>query len=286
MQTWHNAEDIELGASAVTIGMFDGVHKGHRRVLRQLSAAAAQSGLPRVVITFDPHPRAILRPDSPPALLQSLPDKVELLRSTRNVDHCLVLPFDRSRSQESVEDFVQSVLVRQLGVRKLVIGANFACGKGRAGTVARLAELGRRSGFEVEPVDLHAESDAYGQPACSSTETRRLIQAGHLAEAAAMLERPHELTAPVAPRSGDRAYLRLLPRQDMCMPPDGDYQGVVRRKDRPADWRSTPLRVLTEDLGNRRTLLLPVELSPSVTPGAALTVCFLDRAAGQSMAYA
>jgi len=286
MQTIHCAEDITLSASVVTIGMFDGVHRGHRRVLRQLGDAAAQLSLPRVLITFDPHPRAILRPDSTPALLQALPDKVELLASTQKVDYCLVLPFDRQRSQETVEDFVQTVLVRQLGVRKLVVGANFACGKGRAGTIGRLTELGLLHGFDVEPVSLHTVRDDCGATPCSSTETRRLIQAGQLAQAAEMLERPHELTAPVAPKFGQRGYLRLLPRQDMCMPPDGEYLGVVRGKDRLAGWRPATLRVLTEDHESRRTLLLPVAQSPSITPGVPLTVRFLSRADGSAKVYA
>jgi riboflavin kinase/FMN adenylyltransferase len=286
MQTLYSAEEIKLTASVVTIGMFDGVHRGHRRVLRQLGEAATQLELPRVLITFDPHPRAVLRPDNLPALLQSLPDKVELLASTRDVDHCLVLPFSRQRSEETVEDFVQSVLVGQLGVRKLVVGANFACGKGRAGTIARLTELGAKHGFEVEPVALYGAADTCGLPPCSSTETRRLIQAGNLAQAAAMLERPHELTAPVAPKFGQRGLLRLLPRQDMCIPPDGEYMAVVRRKDRPADWCPATLRVLTEDQEHRRTLLLPVEQSPSTTPGAPVTVRFLDRARGHAVALA
>ena len=107
--------EFNLSGSAVSIGMFDGVHRGHRRVLRKLRDQGLALQLPTVLVTFDPHPLATLRPESCPALLSTLDGRMNLLASTGHVDYCLVLKFDRDRSAESADDFVRRTLVEQAG---------------------------------------------------------------------------------------------------------------------------------------------------------------------------
>src|SRR5258707_819878 len=113
-----------------------GVHRGHAKVLRQLRARGERLGLPTAVVTFDPHPRAVVRPDACPRLLSSVDDRIQLLAATEAVDHCLVLRFDEQRSQQDAEAFVRDTLLTQLGMRELIVGENFASGRGRVGPVA------------------------------------------------------------------------------------------------------------------------------------------------------
>src|SRR3984885_6085555 len=123
--------EFNLSGSVVSIGMFDGVHRGHRRVLRKLRDQGLTLRLPTVLVTFDPHPLATLRPESCPPLLSTLEGRMDFLPCPGDVDYCLVLKFDRQRSAESAEAFVRGTLVEKLGMRSLIVGENFACGSGR-----------------------------------------------------------------------------------------------------------------------------------------------------------
>ena len=116
--------EFNLSGSVVSIGMFDGVHRGHRRVLRKLRDQGLTLRLPTVLVTFDPHPLATLRPESCPALLSTLEGRMGLLEATGHVDYCLVLKFDGERSAESADDFVRRTLVGMLGMRSLIVGEN------------------------------------------------------------------------------------------------------------------------------------------------------------------
>lgn len=244
MKVITEANEFAPGGAVVSIGMFDGVHRGHRRVLSLLRARGRQSGLATVLVTFDPHPRAVVHPEGPPPLLSSLDDRMALLAATGEVDTCLVLRFDRLRSAESVEDFVGETLVRHLGMRTLVVGENFACGRGRKGNVDYLRVLGAQWRFDVDPVALRAPAESGAGNPCSSSETRRLIQLGDVSAAAAMLARPHEITGTIAaaqPPSG-RAISVVLP-QGMCMPAADNYAGAVRRKEGASPWLPAILQV-------------------------------------------
>jgi riboflavin kinase/FMN adenylyltransferase len=266
-----------LQGAVVSIGMFDGVHRGHRRVLRELREQGRERRLPTVVITFDPHPRAVLRPDARPVLLSSLEDRMGLLAMTGSVDYCLVLPFDRQRSGESADDFVQHTLVDGLGMHALVVGENFACGSKRSGTIDYLRGLGASKGFTVLPVPLHETGARKGATHCSSTETRRLIQAGDIASAAAMLERPHELCGTVLPAGlGARVMDVALPC-DMCTPPSGDYAGAARKKGSGAAWIAATLQVRGSGQPSAHTVRLYTEGDAGVASGDLVSLRFLDQ---------
>lgn len=201
--------------SAVTIGAYDGVHLGHRRLLAELMQRASAAGLESVVVTFDRHPATVLRPESAPALLTDAGQKLELLESA-GVDKVLIVPFDEARASEPAEEFVQEVLVGALGTRVVVVGENFHFGHKRAGDLSLLASMGEVAGFEV--VGMPLEIGPGGEP-ISSTRVRGLIAAGDVGGAAAMLGRPHELRGTVVPGDG-RGGLELgFPTANVQLPP-------------------------------------------------------------------
>ena len=176
------------GGSALTIGAYDGVHRGHRHVLERLRHDATSRGLASVVVTFDRHPASVVRPESAPRLLTDLEQKLELLASC-GVDRTLVVPFDRRRAGESAEDFIDEVLVGMLGARLVVVGEDFHFGHGRRGNVALLEQMGAAAGFEVDGIGL---SDLDGE-VVSSTRVRNLVGAGDMEGAAVLLGRLHQV---------------------------------------------------------------------------------------------
>src|SRR5947209_1458770 len=194
--------------TAVTIGAYDGVHRGHQFVIGHLRRLAAAGGLDTVVLTFDRHPAAVVRPESAPGLLTDLDQKVEVLAST-GVDHTVVVHFDAARSQEEPEDFVRDVLVGALAARVVVVGEDFHFGRRRRGNVALLAEMGGALGFEVVHVPL--------LPGVSSTAVRERLEAGDVEAAATMLGRPHQVRGVVA--HGDERGRELgYPTANVALP--------------------------------------------------------------------
>ena len=192
--------------TAVTIGAYDGVHRGHQFVIAQLR----ELGLATVVLTFDRHPASVVRPESAPLLLTDLDQKLELLAAT-GVDHTVVLHFDEARSQEEPEDFVREVLVGALGARVVVVGEDFHFGRRRRGNVELLKEMGGALGFEVVHVPLLAGT--------SSTAVRRLLAAGDVAGAAELLGRPYEVRGVV--EKGDQRGRELgYPTANVAVPAD------------------------------------------------------------------
>jgi riboflavin kinase/FMN adenylyltransferase len=220
--------------TAVTIGAYDGVHLGHRALLRDLSARAAQHGLTPVVVTFDRHPASVVRPDSAPKLLTDLEQKLELLADC-GVERTVVVPFDHERADESAEDFVKELLVDSLDARLVVVGEDFHFGHGRKGNVALLTELGLGYGFEVVGVGL--TGDAVGSEAVSSTRIRSLVAAGDVQGAAALLGRPHEVRGLVGRGDGRGGPELGFPTAnlgvaaDIALPGDGIYAGYFTRAD-------------------------------------------------------
>jgi riboflavin kinase/FMN adenylyltransferase len=266
--------EFHLSGSAVSIGMFDGVHRGHRRVLRTLRDQGLVLQLPTVVVTFDPHPLATLRPESCPPRLSTLEGRMDLLASTGHVDYCLVLKFDRQRSMESADEFVRGTLVDKLGMRSLIVGENFVCGSGRQGNTTYLGNLGGCLGFDVCPVPLRPNTYIENGAQCSSSETRRLIQQGNIADANAMLDRPHELSGTVfGPSDSACRVIDLLVPGDLCSPPIGDYAGTVKKQHVAAPWIDAILQVREEhsQIG-ARTVRLLVEKQTRVALGDAMTV--------------
>jgi riboflavin kinase/FMN adenylyltransferase len=236
-------EPSERGA-VVTIGAFDGVHLGHRAVLRLVRELASARGHDAVVLTFDRHPATVVRPDSAPKVLTPLDQKLELLDATGFIDTTCVLTFDRARSLESAEDFVRDVLVAGLRVRVVVIGADFHFGNRRHGNLRLLEQMGAELHFEVIGLGLvPVDDDPTGMP-YSSTKIRELLAAGDVATAARLLDRPprpYEVrgTVVVGDRRGRElgfptANVAIPP--EICLPGDGIYAGTfegddgVRRK--------------------------------------------------------
>ncbi|MGI8808170.1 MAG: bifunctional riboflavin kinase/FAD synthetase [Acidimicrobiales bacterium] len=196
--------------TAVTIGAYDGVHRGHQFVIGHLRRLASDGGLDSVVLTFDRHPAAVVRPESAPKLLTDLDQKLEVLAST-GVDHTVVLHFDEARSQEEPEDFVREVLVRSLRARVVVVGEDFHFGRRRRGNVELLRAMGADLGFEVAHVPL--------LPGTSSTAVRVLLEAGDVAGAAELLGRPHQVRGVV--EMGDQRGRELgYPTANVAVPAD------------------------------------------------------------------
>ena len=169
---WRGVDEVptDLGPTVVTIGVFDGVHRGHRVIVDRALAAARTAGatdaanrLPVVVVTFDPHPSEVVRPGTHPAMLSTLEHRVELLHAA-GADDVLVLHFSASLARLTPEEFVRDVLVDRLHAVSVVVGANFRFGHRAVGTVDTLAELGKSLGFEVVAVGLVGEGERRAGP--------------------------------------------------------------------------------------------------------------------------
>ncbi len=225
---------VDRKRSVVTIGAYDGVHLGHQAVIRQVRDKARQLGCDSVVVTFDKHPAAVVRPESAPKLLTDIDQKLELLSAT-GVDATFIVAFTEEQAHEDPADFVRRVLVQGLGARLVVIGEDFHFGYQRMGNVALLGELGRQHDFEVAPIRLISRSDGIDEPV-SSTAIRRALAGGQVEIAAQSLGRPFEVRGVVI--HGDQRGSQLgfptanieVPNM-MCLPADGVYAGHCTRSD-------------------------------------------------------
>jgi riboflavin kinase / FMN adenylyltransferase len=230
---WQGLHDVPAnwGRSVVTIGVFDGVHRGHQRIVSRAEAISAESGLPLVVVTFDPHPDEVIRPGSHPPLLCTPRYRTELL-GRLGADAVCVLPFTREFSQLSAEDFVKSVLVDGLHAAAVVIGENFRFGHRAAGNVALLGELGEKYEFAAEGVPLLADRGV----TVSSSSIRDLLAAGDVAAAARDLGRPHRVEGVVV-RGHQRGKALGFPTANAEPPPytaipaDGVFAGWLASLD-------------------------------------------------------
>ena len=190
MQHYRSLEEVNLQTSWLTIGVFDGVHRGHQEIIKKLTTGAHTQEVPAVVLTFDPHPASVLSGHEIKCL--TLPDeRADLLRQL-GVDVVVTERFTRELSTVTAYDFM-SRLTRQLGLKHLLIGYDFALGKGREGNAKRLTEIGSDLGYTVEVVS--ALSDESG--VISSTEIRKLIEVGNVTEAARLLGHLYSLHGPV-----------------------------------------------------------------------------------------
>jgi len=233
VQRWRGLEATpgDLGRTVVTVGMYDGVHRGHQALIGAAVARAREQGRPCLLLTFDPHPAEVIRPGSHPAILTSLDRKAELVAGL-GVDAMCVLPFTAEFMRLPPETFAHTVLVEQLHAAHVVVGENFTYGHRAAGTVATLAQEGRRFGFTVEPVPLAGESSADGEITISSTYVRACVAAGDMVSAARALGRPHRIEGVVV--RGDRRGRELgYPTANVESPPftavpaDGVYAGAL-----------------------------------------------------------
>jgi riboflavin kinase/FMN adenylyltransferase len=235
VRRWRGVENTPggWGRSVVTIGVFDGVHRGHQQIIGHAVEQARDAGLSSVVVTFDPHPAEVVRPGSHPAMLTTPRRKAELLEGL-GVDALCVLPFTQAFSRLTPEVFVHDVLVEHLHAAVVVVGKNFRFGHRAAGDTELLARLGERFGFTVSDTPLLAESGT----TFSSTYVRACVDAGDMACAARALGREHRVEGVVV--RGDRRGRELgYPTANLethpyaAVPADGIYAGwLVRGKER------------------------------------------------------
>ena len=193
MRLHFGVPDTERAPVALTIGNFDGVHRGHQVMLARLRDAGERLGLPTAVMSFEPHPREFFRPQEAPARLTSLREKVELLRE-QGIDHLSICHFGAAFAAQSPLDFVRSLLVQRLKVGWLLVGDDFRFGARRAGDPQLLAEQGALHGFSVEQQGTVEE----GGERISSSLVRDALAAGDLPHATRLLGRPWHLSGHVA----------------------------------------------------------------------------------------
>jgi len=210
---FRSLDDLTLQNAWLTIGVFDGVHRGHQEIIRQLTAGAHANGAPAVVLTFFPHPAVILGGKNDFKSLTTPEERAALLDSL-GVDIVITHPFDRALADQTAEAFMRHV-ARTLGLRRLFIGYDFALGRGREGNVARLTELGRALGYQVEVV----EPVRGGENVVSSTAIRTQIREGAVAEAAESLGCWYAVSGPVVHGDG-RGHLINIPTANIAYPPE------------------------------------------------------------------
>jgi riboflavin kinase / FMN adenylyltransferase len=226
-----------FGPSALTIGNFDGVHYGHRRILRRLVELARARGWKPSVLTFDPHPTRVVAPERAPRLMTTVERRAELMRE-EGVEAALILPFTADLAKLSPEQFVQDILVDRLGARAVLVGDNFRFGHRHAGNVAMLAELGRRLGFETEVVPAVT---CRGR-VVSSSGIRGLVESGQVATAGRLLLRPYAIEGDVVSGRGVGSKqtvptLNLATRAEL-IPARGVYITCTRDLDADRRWNS------------------------------------------------
>ena len=279
MQLFHKLDDVpaSFGPTIVTVGNFDGVHRAHAHVLREIVSRAHASRAKAVAVTFEPHPTRILRPEAGLKLLTPTPEKLRLLQAT-GIDAALLLPFGRDLSLLTPRQFAERILKKKLHAREVHEGFNFRFGHKAAGDMNVLAELGREMGFEVK---VYTEMTLRGEPV-SSSQIRRLLTAGRVSRARHLLARPFcILGTPGRGRGYGSKYTVPtinLARYEELVPKDGVYI--------TSTCVGSELFDSVTNVGNRPTFgaelfaiethLLnfhPIEL----TPETEVEICFLQR---------
>jgi riboflavin kinase/FMN adenylyltransferase len=227
VQRWKGLEQVPegWGPSVVTVGVFDGVHRGHQHIIGRAAHRGVELGLPVAAVTFDPNPLEVVRPGSHPLILTAIDRRVQLLGEA-GVDAVLVQQFTEELSKQAPEQFVVDFLVRGLRAAAIVVGKNFRYGHRAAGDVTLLERLGSAHRFSVEGLDLVAQDTG----PVSSTYIRDLIQSGDVAGAARALGRPHRVEGVVV--VGDKRGRELgFPTANLdvapytAVPADGIYAG-------------------------------------------------------------
>jgi riboflavin kinase/FMN adenylyltransferase len=279
MLIFHKLDDIpaDYGLTLISVGNFDGVHRAHAHVLREIVARAREIGAKAVAVTFEPHPARILRPDSGLKLLTPTAEKLRLLEAT-GLDAVLLLPFGRDLSLMTPRQFAERILKKKLHAREVHEGYNFRFGNKASGDINLLTELGREMGFEVK---AYPEMALRGEPV-SSSHIRRLLAEGRVSRARHLLARPFcLLSAPGRGRGYGSKYTVPtinLARYEELVPKDGVYITCTRVGQERFE--------SVTNVGNRPTFgadsfaveshLLnfhPLEL----TPETEVEICFLER---------
>lgn len=267
----------DFGPSVVTIGNFDGVHRGHRKILELAKRLAEQHEWRTATLTFDPHPLQVVAPERAPRLLTSIEQRREVLESW-GVEAMVVLPFTAEFSKQSPEEFVEQVLVRGLRCACVVVGENFRFGHRHAGDIDTLEKLGRSHGFVTEAVGPLR----MGGQTVSSSRIRAAVAAGRTGVARRLLGRPFELAGEVVPGRGigsksTAPTLNLNPQADLW-PANGVYVSQTRELSGPRRWRSVTNVGVRPTFGDSERVVETHLLDPlGGSPPAAIGVGFLRR---------
>jgi len=240
MTTLYSLDQLEnpLVNPVLTIGNFDGVHRGHLALFDAVKSRAREIDGQSVVLTFDPHPIKVMKPQNAPPLITPTEQKLQLIEAA-GIDVILCLRFTREFASLSAADFIQNILVRKIGIRELVVGYDYAFGRNREGNTASLKAAGRKFGFKVHVMDpIRIDSTLV-----SSTAIRQLVQAGQLDEAKKLLGRNYQITGIVKtgmnrggrllgfPTANLNVVDELVPQRGVyavqVLTDSGSYQGVT-----------------------------------------------------------
>jgi riboflavin kinase/FMN adenylyltransferase len=231
VERWRGQDDIpsDWGRCVLTIGVFDGIHRGHAELVARAVKSGRARGVPTVLMTFDPHPMEVVFPGSHPAQLTTLTRRAELAEEL-GIDVFLVMPFTTDFMKLTPERYIHELLVERLHVLDVVVGENFTFGKKAGGNVATLRKAGERFGFAVESVSLLAEQHQSESVTFSSTYIRACVDAGDVVTAAEALGRPHRVEGVVVRGDGRGRGLgyptaNVAPPMHSAIPADGVYAG-------------------------------------------------------------
>jgi riboflavin kinase/FMN adenylyltransferase len=205
-------EGLHLQGAWLTIGVFDGIHRGHQEIIRQLTAGAHQNGAPAVLLSFAPHPAVVFGAKDLKCL--TTPEERAEIILALGVDYVITQTFDKNIASQTAEDYM-ALMTQHLGLRKLLIGYDFALGKGRAGNYEKLTEIGQDLGFDVQRVEAIRFEDGI----VSSSIIRQLLAAGDVAGVAAKLGRCYAVSGPVNPGDG-RGRTIGIPTANVDSPPE------------------------------------------------------------------
>ena len=229
MERWRGQDEIpsDWGRCVLTIGVFDGVHRGHAEIIARAVKAGRARGVPTVLMTFDPHPMEVVFPGSHPAQLTTLARRAELVEEL-GVDVFLVVPFTPDFMKLTPDRYIHELLVERLHVVEVVVGENFTFGKKAAGNVDTLRKAGERLGFAVDGVSLVAEQHQSETVTFSSTYVRACVDAGDVVAATEALGRPHRVEGVVVRGDGRGKGLgyptaNVAPPMHSAIPADGVY---------------------------------------------------------------
>lgn len=269
MTIWYGLDriphELAAGGCVVTIGVFDGVHRGHQQLINAAVEQARQRGVPSVMFTFDPHPTVVFRPESVPALLGSVAQRARIATEL-GIDHVVVIGFTDEIAQWSPEEYVDKVLVERLGAHAVVIGDNFTFGHKAAGTPVDMQRFGAQRGIEVTVVPLLGEADH----TISSTYCRASLERGDVRAVAQALGRPFTVQGEVTHGAGRGGRALGFPTANLyfqdkfALPADGVYAGFLMID---ADRDSNPTLKEGDEVGSMPVgVRMPAAISVGTNP--------------------